>query len=37
MPAGGNGAVSSLQTQQRLQWRPRELGLLADIGQNYPA
>jgi nucleoside-diphosphate-sugar epimerase len=35
MPVGGNGPVSNLRTKERLDWKPRELGLIADIDQNY--
>ncbi len=33
MMAGADGAASSALTQQRLGWKPREIGLIADIGQ----
>ena len=37
MFVGGNGPASNLQTRKRLQWEPQELGLIADIEQNYSA
>jgi hypothetical protein len=37
MPVRGNGPVSNLQTSERFRWKPRELDLIADIDQNYPA
>jgi nucleoside-diphosphate-sugar epimerase len=37
MPVRGNGPVSNLQTRERLEWKPRELDLIADIDQNYSA
>ena len=33
--AQSDGPVSSALTRERLGWRPREIGLLADVGQNY--
>jgi nucleoside-diphosphate-sugar epimerase len=35
MPVGGNGPASNARTRERLGWTPRELGLIADIDQNY--
>lgn len=36
-PVAGNGPVSSKKTKALLGWQPKELGLLADIDQNYRA
>ena len=35
MFVGGNGPASNLQTRERLKWEPQQLGLIADIEQNY--
>jgi len=35
MFVGGNGPASNAKTKQRLGWAPKELGLIADIEQNY--
>lgn len=37
MPVRDNGPVSNLQTRERLEWKPRALYLVANIGQNYSA
>jgi hypothetical protein len=33
MMVGQDGRASSALTQQRLGWKPNEIGLIADIGQ----